>query len=1117
MNEVSVIVRTKDRPQLLQEALQSLTLQDQEGLEVVVVNDGGCDVEGIVSGFYPELKVVYEHLLPGQGRSLAANTGIRKAQGQWVLFLDDDDLYLPRGIAALVAEALDMQTVVYGQVSANLYRDPANPSGPELIRQFGRPFNKYLLYFENFIPLVGCLFPAELLKLVQGFDPKLECFEDWDLMLRLSNLAQFSFVNTPVAEYRIFGQGFITDQKGNDLQRQVRACIYNKHKALLDPDSLSWMHYYLKADFIPQEINFETSQLVKNIRKIEQEKQGVDAYARQLEQEKQGVDAYARQLEQEKQGVDAYARQLEQANMHLEDSIHRLQEDTALSFSQILVSIIIVNYNGKEHLTTCLPSLMATQKVPFEIIVVDNASSDGSVQWLQESYPQVKTVSLETNIGFGHGNHAGVEIAQGELIVLLNSDTMVTPDWLWTLIQPLYVEPDIGAVCSTLRLMEHPRVINARGGGMTRIGFGYDHDFGLVFEQRTEAEKELKREVLFPSGAAMAMRKHDFLYFGFDSAFFMYHEDVDLGWRIWLAGKRVIVCENSVVYHQFGGTTKITQSARWREILGSRHNLRSIWKNYQWQNAVKATCRLLQLWHQERAYRTMFSVLSWNILHAWSTWKERKKVQQNRKLQDQALLQKGLVTQTLRPPISPIVSNCSLQIDQLDLIPNCPLLLGQYSALGRLGAGWYVQEFVGDAMARFTSGRAESTLRVDPLAVGTLYIWLHVPQEVMNTVIIQIKCNDAQEIFYPSGALWDCALMVVRADENGLIHVEISSTTWRPAEIFHNGDFRKMGCAIKELRFIPEYELKPEKPDGASIVITTFNRWYILQQTLQALEVQSCKDFEVIVVDDGSKDNTWDELLAWQETHADHLEMKVVRQENSGQGSARNHALQFAQKDIVIFLGDDIIPDQNFVEQHLSKHEVYTEPVAIVGFTDWARGQMRVTPSMEHVNNEGQQFGYRHMQDGQDVPYTCFYTSNLSISRQVLGDKPFDPVFNTYGWEDIELGYRLSLRGLRIIYARNAKASHLHPMTLQGLYARQLKIGQNIHTLYALHPEMAANDVMPRLRTGAWIDFVHACIQPLLYILNSADQLRLRIPGRMLNKILGIAFLKGVRDATKHY
>ncbi|WP_291322890.1 glycosyltransferase [Desulfonatronospira sp.] len=1102
MKKVSVIVRTKDRPQLLHEALQSLALQEQDGMEVVVINDGGCEVKEVISSFYTELDIVYQYLVPGKGRSQAANAGIKMAQGQWILFLDDDDLYLPQGISALMAEALDEHTVIYGQVTANLYQNQDNRSHPQLIRRFGRPFNIYLLYFENFIPMIGCLFPARLLELVQGFDPGIECFEDWDLMLRLSKVARFRFVDVPVAEYRVFEHGFIIDQGAGNLQRQVRASIYSKHWSLFNPDALSFMHYYLKTDFIPQELAFEANRFLNRIQ--------------QLEQEKQGADAYARQLEQEKQGADAYARQLEQANFHLEDALRSLREDTLLSFSQVLVSIIIVNYNGIEHLKTCLPALMRTQKVPFEVLVVDNASSDGSVQWLQETYPEVKTISMETNLGFGRGNHLGVENARGQLVVFLNSDTMVEPDWLWTLIQPLYAEPDIGAVCSTLRLLEHPQVVNARGGGMTRLGFGFDHDFGFVFEQSAAPDKKSYREVLFPSGAAMAMRKDDFEAFGFDPAFFMYHEDVDLGWRIWLAGKRVVACDNSLVYHKFGGTSGITQNSRWREIMGSRHNLRSLWKNYQWQNAAKVTFRLLQLWHQERAYRTMAGALFWNARHVWGTWKERRKVQQVRKIQDMELVQKGLITQTRRPPVYPDTSHCSSRIKPLDLIPNCSLLPGQYSALGRLGPGWYEREFVGNAMARMTSGRASCTLRVEPCAAGTVQIWLHVPKQI-SAKEVRIACNDSQEVFYPTGALWDCVEVPACADEHGLIQIYLSSSVWTPAEYYHNNDLRKMGCAVRELRFAPQSGVKPKKPMGASVIITTYNRWSILKRTLQALGVQTCKDFEVIVVDDGSEDGTWDELAAWQKAHPDLLQMKVVRQENSGQGPARNHALQYTQKEIVIFLGDDIIPEQDFVEQHLARHEAFTEPVAFVGFTDWAREQIWVTPSMEHVNKEGQQFGYRHMQDGQDVPYTCFYTSNLSIPRHVLGDNPFDPIFNTYGWEDVELGYRLSLRGLRIIYAAEARASHLHPMSLLQIYARQIKIGQGIHKLYALHPLMAADNVMPRVRSGTWINVAHFCMQPLLYALNTADKLRLRIPGRILDKMLGIAFLKGLRGSSTSY
>ncbi len=241
---MSVVVRTKDRPGLLAEALASVAAQTHPALEAVVVNDGGADVTAVVDGLDARLRCRLVDLRPGRGRSAAANAGVAAAQGEWVGFLDDDDLLLPEGVATLLAAANGEPCVPYGRVDAYLHQEGA---APRPFQVFDRPFDADALLFENFIPVNACLVPAAALREVGGMDESLECFEDWDLLLRLSDRLPFRHVGARVAEYRIFDQAFITGRGGQERQHRGRVAVYAKHAHRYTPEALSRMQFAVKT------------------------------------------------------------------------------------------------------------------------------------------------------------------------------------------------------------------------------------------------------------------------------------------------------------------------------------------------------------------------------------------------------------------------------------------------------------------------------------------------------------------------------------------------------------------------------------------------------------------------------------------------------------------------------------------------------------------------------------------------------------------------------------------------------------------------------------------------------------------------------------------------------
>jgi GT2 family glycosyltransferase len=212
-------------------------------------------------------------------------------------------------------------------------------------------------------------------------------------------------------------------------------------------------------------------------------------------------------------------------------------------------TVIIVNYNGRGEVERCLASLLDD---PFcrrqcEIIVVDNASSDGSAECVEQDYPDVRLVRSGANLGFGSANNLGARQATGRFLAFLNPDVTVAPGWLEPLIAALEADPCAGLATSQILLLGDPRCINTCGNQMHYTGLTLCRGLGEAKGSYSHTE-----EVTAVSGAAFAVRREVFLELGgFDDNFFMYMEDADLSWRARLAGYRCLYVPGSVIYHDY--------------------------------------------------------------------------------------------------------------------------------------------------------------------------------------------------------------------------------------------------------------------------------------------------------------------------------------------------------------------------------------------------------------------------------------------------------------------------------------------------------------------------------------------------------------------------------------
>ena len=167
-----------------------------------------------------------------------------------------------------------------------------------------------------------------------------------------------------------------------------------------------------------------------------------------------------------------------------------------------------------------------------------------------------------------------------------------------------------------------------------------------------------------------------------------------------------------------------------------------------------------------------------------------------------------------------------------------------------------------------------------------------------------------------------------------------------------------------------------------SVVIPTYNRKETITRVLDALGRQTLprEAFEVLVVDDGSRDGTTDVLKSSPVS----FDLAVMTQENTGPAGARNRGVRASRGEIVVFLGDDTVPEPEFLDVHLRSHrEAGARKIAVLGYTGWPR-ERRVTPFLHHINEYGLQFGYELIDDPDSVPFNFFYTSNISVPRRAL-------------------------------------------------------------------------------------------------------------------------------------
>ena len=298
------------------------------------------------------------------------------------------------------------------------------------------------------------------------------------------------------------------------------------------------------------------------------------------------------------------------------------------------IAIVILNWNGQKFLQQFLPVVIA-HSPGCQVIVADNASSDASVSYLQQEYPEVKLILHPANLGFCEGYNQALQQVDAEYFVLLNSDVEVTSGWIRPIISLMASDSTIAACQPKIKSYYKRNFFEYAGAAGGFIDFlGYPFCRGRVFESLEEDHGQYNDEVpiFWASGACLFIKAEAYWQAqGLEPAFFAHMEEIDLCWRLQLRGYKIMYCGLSEVYHVGGGT--LPKNSPRKTYLNFRNGLALLYKNIYSENKTSILLvRILLDWVAALKFlATGFGKDAWAVLRAhWHLWQNRKYWQNQR-------------------------------------------------------------------------------------------------------------------------------------------------------------------------------------------------------------------------------------------------------------------------------------------------------------------------------------------------------------------------------------------------------------------------------------------------------------------------------------------------------
>ena len=312
------------------------------------------------------------------------------------------------------------------------------------------------------------------------------------------------------------------------------------------------------------------------------------------------------------------------------------------------VSIIIVNWNGKEFLKSCLKSIFNQTYSNFEVIVVDNHSFDESVDFIKDNFPDVKIIELDKNYGFAKAANIGIKKATGKYILILNNDIILQPDSLEKMVKFMNERKDVGIIQPKVVISSIEKLDNC-GSFFTDFGWPYHR---CLYRDPNIPEANVELPVCSAYGACMLIRREVFEKIGlFDEKYFMYGEELDLCCRAWLSGYKVYYVPRTTVFHVKGGSVRKLGSRSPPPILvyhAYKNRLRTYLKDLGFVYLIRVlplyvlgliVVSFLYFIRKKKEYtRAIFMAILWNLFNIKDTLYKRKIIQSKRVISDKHIM-----------------------------------------------------------------------------------------------------------------------------------------------------------------------------------------------------------------------------------------------------------------------------------------------------------------------------------------------------------------------------------------------------------------------------------------------------------------------------------------------
>jgi GT2 family glycosyltransferase len=465
-----------------------------------------------------------------------------------------------------------------------------------------------------------------------------------------------------------------------------------------------------------------------------------------------------------------------------------------------LASVIVVCWNAEDVLGRCLKQLREQDHPNYELIVVDDASSDGTLAVAEAARAngELKIVRSARNRGCPGARNLGLREARGEIVAFVDADGFAAPDWLSRLTASFTADPSIGGVASTVFFDDNPLVLNGAGGTVNRQGWAADLAMNESYEHA-----ELAEEVLYPMGCGMAFTRKALERVGpFDESMLNYYDDVDYGVRVWRAGYRVIVSPEAAIDHGFGATGGDTARKR---LLCERHRMRVVLKHSPLGAIGRWLANELRMLRGALApvRRQKLAAIAWNVRHLRSTLAARHRLRDAPQAPERLLEDSwgDAFPAGVPPRATPVPERATASV-----------AMGDPSSEAQLLHGWFPLERAGERSYRWAAAHAALLISLERPARRLHLDYAHVPSDIggVELAIRRVGVGD------PLVALWTTHLRwqyIARSIENhplelspGDYEVILSvAAGWLEPPL----NVRALSLALAELRFEERLELAP--------------------------------------------------------------------------------------------------------------------------------------------------------------------------------------------------------------------------------------------------------------------------------------------------------------------